>query len=90
MDNFALSLETAMQNAGIAIMILQTNLASPFGDMALLPVIGYILTTSGPLNITMYALYRLGSYIRDKLIETKDENDELKQVKAHDNKAYTT
>jgi len=86
----ALSLETAMQNAGIAIMILQTNLASPFGDMALLPVIGYILTTSGPLNITMYALYRLGSYIRDKLIETKDENDELKQVKAHDNKAYTT
>ena len=27
--------------------------------MALLPVLGYILTSSGPLNIIAYAMYRL-------------------------------
>ena len=85
----ALSLETAIQNAGIAIIILQSNLASPYGDMALLPVIGFIITTSGPLNIVMYTLYRLFSFLRDKFVGTKDENQELKQVIARDNKAYT-
>jgi len=27
--------------------------------MALLPVLGYILTSSGPLNVIAYAVYRL-------------------------------
>jgi len=47
----ALSLETAMQNATIAVLILQTNLESPYGDMALLAVIGYMLTRS--INLMM-------------------------------------
>lgn len=85
----ALSLETAIQNAGIAIMILQSNLASPYGDMALLPVIGYLTTTSGPLNIVMYSLYRLFTFLTEKIIGSKDENQELRRVVAHDNKAYS-
>eukprot|EP00092_Neocalanus_flemingeri_P033011 GFUD01035903.1.p1 GENE.GFUD01035903.1~~GFUD01035903.1.p1 ORF type:complete len:442 (-),score=58.38 GFUD01035903.1:58-1383(-) len=85
----ALSLETAIQNAGIAIMILQSNLASPYGDMALLPVLGYLFTASGPLNIIMYALYRLFTFVRDKLGGDEDETLGLKQVMAHDNKAYS-
>jgi len=40
----AVSLETAMQNAGIAVLVLQSNLESPYGDMALLSVIGYLLS----------------------------------------------
>ena len=38
----ALSLKTAIQNAGIAIIILHSNMSSPYGDMCLLPVLGYI------------------------------------------------
>merc|ERR1719341_525103 len=76
----ALSLETAIQNAGIAIMILQSNLASPYGDMALLPVIGYLTTTSGPLNIVMYSLYRIFTFLTEKIVGSKDENQELKRV----------
>ena len=64
----AVSLETAMQNVGIAVLVLQvvidnqrwildvlkastfyilhpqSNLESPYGDMALLSVIGYLLS----------------------------------------------
>lgn len=60
----ALSLETAIQNAGIAIVILQTNIPSPYGDMALMPVIGYLFTSSGLLNLTLFTLSRIYLAIR--------------------------
>lgn len=60
----ALSLETAIQNAGIAIVILQTNIPSPYGDMALMPVIGYLFTSSGLLNLTLFAISRIYLAIR--------------------------
>lgn len=85
----ALSLETAIQNVGIAIMILQSNLPSPYGDMALLPVLGYIMTSTGPLNIVMYALYRLFLLLSDKIMGSKEENHEIKRVMSQDNKAYS-
>ena len=85
----ALSLETAIQNAGIAIMILQSNMASPYGDMCLLPVLGYIITSSGPLNIIMYSLYRLATFLREKTRGSK-EDGEAGKVMSYDNKAYNT
>jgi len=85
----ALSLETAIQNAGIAIMILQSNLASPYGDMALLPVIGFLITSSGTLNIVVYTFYRLFKLISRLIFgNNDDEEDDVKKKVSHDNKAY--
>ena len=84
----ALSLETAIQNAAIAIMILQTNLPSPYGDMALLPVIGYLFTSSGLLNIVLYLLYRLG-LLTKSVLAPKDNKEEL-ALKQKVNKGYVS
>ena len=74
----ALSLETAIQNAGIAIMILQTNLPSPYGDMALLPVIGYLFTSSGLLNIVLLLLFKLFNLVKSAIQSGKKEEIPLK------------
>jgi len=71
----ALSLETAIQNAGIAIMILQTNLPSPYGDMALMPVIGYLITSSGLLNTVLFAIFKFVTFIRSCLQSPEDNNE---------------
>ena len=87
----ALSLETAIQNAGIAIVILQTNLKSPYGDMALMPVIGYLFTSSGLLNIVLYSFFRLFLLIRS-WCGYEDEDDDKKSrnmsLKERNNQAY--
>jgi len=87
----ALSLETAIQNAGIAIVILQTNLPSPYGDMALMPVIGYLFTSSGLLNIVLYSFFRLFLLIRS-CCGYENENEDLKNknmsMKDRNNEAY--
>ena len=74
----ALSLETAIQNAAIAIVILQTNLKSPYGDMALMPVIGYLFTSSGLLNIVMYSFFRLFLLIRSCVVQQPSETENSK------------
>ena len=79
----ALSLETAIQNAGIAIVILQTNLPSPYGDMALMPVIGYLFTSVGPLNLAMYSLYRIVRAIR-ACGHTEEEQAEKREISMKD------
>ena len=68
----ALALETAIQNAGITIMILQSNLPSPYGDMALLPVIGYLITSAGPL-LLVYSLFRMIKLLKGLKFDNNDE-----------------
>ena len=84
----ALSLETAIQNAGIAVMILQTNLPSPYGDMALLPVIGYLFTSSGLLNIVLYFIFRIS--LLAKSVLTPKGNKEDQALKQKVNKGYVS
>lgn len=47
----AVSLETAMQNANIAFVILKTTLPDPYNDIAALPPIAQILMTSSLLFV---------------------------------------
>merc|ERR1712192_135795 len=60
----AVSLETAMQNVGIAVLVLQSNLESPYGDMALLSVIGYLLSSMGPINLFVFAIFKSAELVR--------------------------
>jgi len=70
----AVSLETAMQNVGIAILVLQSNLESPYGDMALLSVIGYLLSSMGPINLFVFAIFKSAELVRRNcLMPSSDE-----------------
>ena len=84
----AVSLETAIQNAAIAILILQTNLPSPYGDMALLPVIGYLFTASGLLNIVLYIIFRIVLLTKSVLVQ--HGNKEEIALKQKVNKGYVS
>ena len=53
----AISLETALQNAGIPFVVLNLNFASPYSDVGSLPVIAYFLCSTGPILFPMYALH---------------------------------
>jgi len=77
----AVSLETAMQNVGIAVLVLQSNLESPYGDMALLSVIGYLLSSMGPINLFVFTIFKTSELVRrncmkDQLHENNITNRE--------------
>ena len=72
----ALSVETAIQNAGIANMVIQSNIPSPYGDMALLPVFGYIFTASGLLQFGFYLMFKI--YVSAKsFLDTNSQKEEM-------------
>ena len=74
----ALSVETAIQNAGIANMVIQSNIPSPYGDMALLPVSRHIFTASGLLQFVLYSLFKL--YVFSKSLLGKNKNSQREEM----------
>jgi hypothetical protein len=44
------SLETAIQNGGIAFIVLSLTFPSPYCDMGLMPVFGFFFLSTGRLN----------------------------------------
>ena len=82
----ALSVETAIQNAGIANMVIQSNIPSPYGDMALLPVFGYIFTASGLLQFGLYLMFKI--YVSAKSFLGKNSQKEEMALDQKDDKLY--
>ena len=81
-QGIALSIETAMQNVNIAMAVLQFNLVSPYMDMALLPIIGYLVTCTGPPQLLALGVWRL---VRCCQTHTTHNT----QTMAMDNKAFS-
>jgi len=82
----ALSIETGIQNVNIAVVILQSNLVSPYGDMALLPVIGYLLSATGPPQMILISTWKLVNLLKRKMNE---RNKDIIQTIALDNKGFS-
>jgi len=61
----AISLETAIQNGGISIIVLNMTFPSPYSDMGLLPVMSFFFCSTGPIMFVIYAVYLLGKKIKD-------------------------
>ncbi len=53
----AISLETAIQNAGIAYLILSLSFPSPTAEIGLIPVISFFFCSTGPILFVVYAAY---------------------------------
>ena len=83
-QTIALSIETAMQNVNIAVAVLQFNLVSPYNDMALLPVIGYLILCTGPPQLLSLAVWKIVACIKNKKEDPSNDT-----AMAMDNKAFS-
>jgi len=74
----AVSLETAMQNANIAFVLLKTTLPTPYSDIAALPAIAQILMTTSILFIFFFIIkiYRCVKNRSNKNKEKVEEEEE--------------
>lgn len=80
----AVSLETAMQNANIAFVLLKTTLPTPYSDMAALPPIAQILMTTSILFVLFFFImaYKLIQKRRNKgkKVDVKEDEEETKKA----------
>ena len=53
----AISLETAIQNGGIAFVVLNLTFPSPYADIGCLPVIAFFMCSTGPIMFVVYGIY---------------------------------
>jgi sodium/bile acid cotransporter 3/5 len=69
----AVSIETALQNPGIAFVLLQLSLPQPESDLAAIPLIGQLLMTGPPLWI-LYSIFVITQKLKDRKKIIRDEN----------------
>ena len=53
----AISIETALQNFGIAFVVLHLTFDSPYSELGLLPIIGYYICSTTPTLMLVYLIY---------------------------------
>eukprot|EP00092_Neocalanus_flemingeri_P008615 GFUD01009284.1.p1 GENE.GFUD01009284.1~~GFUD01009284.1.p1 ORF type:complete len:470 (+),score=105.83 GFUD01009284.1:48-1412(+) len=53
----AIALETAIQNGGIAFIVLNMTFSSPYSDMGVLPILSFFFCSTGPFMFVIYAVY---------------------------------
>jgi sodium/bile acid cotransporter 3/5 len=69
----AVSIETALQNPGIAFVLLQLSLPQPESDLSAIPLIGQLLMTGPPLWI-VYLIFIITQKLKNKHKVIRDEN----------------
>ena len=53
----AISLETAIQNGGIAFVVVNLTFDSPYSDMATIPILSRLFFATGPVRFLVYGGY---------------------------------
>jgi sodium/bile acid cotransporter 3/5 len=69
----AVSIETALQNPGIAFVLLQLSLPQPESDLSAIPLIGQYLMTGPPLWI-VYLIFIITQKLKNKPEIISDDN----------------
>lgn len=72
----AVSIETAIQNPGIAFVLLQTTLPQPESDLSAIPIIGVLFLTGPPL-IFVYAFYVAFGFYRSRIQRRHPPREEI-------------
>ncbi|XP_023320699.1 sodium/bile acid cotransporter [Eurytemora carolleeae] len=62
----AISLETAIQNGGIAFIVLSLTFPSPYSDMGIMPILGFFFCSTGPIMFVVYLFYMIFQKIMKK------------------------
>merc|ERR1711974_249406 len=72
----AVAIETAIQNGGIGVVVLDLTFPSPYSDMALLPILAFFFCSAGPFLYFLYAVRQLIDKVRGKLTKEVEEVEE--------------
>ncbi|KAI9555076.1 hypothetical protein GHT06_017591 [Daphnia sinensis] len=85
----AVSLETAMQNANIAFVLLKTTLPTPYSDIAALPAIAQIIMTTSILFVFLVINFSYKCY-QKKCTEKEKVKEEIETISSsgYRNKGY--
>jgi len=62
----AVAIETAIQNGGIAVVVLNLTFPSPYSDMALLPILAFFFCSAGPFLFALFAAKQMFDKIMGK------------------------
>jgi len=73
----AVAIETAIQNGGIAVVVLNLTFPSPYSDMAVLPILAFFFCSAGPFLFLIFLLRKTYSNIRTRLTSTNGQKDQL-------------
>ena len=67
----AISLETAIQNGGIAFVVVNLTFDSPYLDMATIPILSRLFFATGPVMFLVYGGYLITRFdnIRLELVD---------------------
>jgi len=89
----AISLETAIQNGGIAFVVVNLTFESPYSDMATIPILSMFFFATGPIMFLVYGGYLVTRRILERCgykVVAKEqplaeplENGILKDGKSH-------
>merc|ERR1712150_164005 len=78
----AISLETALQNGGIAFVVMNLTFSSPYSDVGCLPVIGYFMCSTTPILFLLYFGY-IGYKCCTGQTSLEQIREDLKSKKEH-------
>ena len=70
----AISLETAIQNGGIAFVVVNLTFDSPYLDMATIPILSMLFFATGPVMFLVYGGYLITRFDRVLIILTCDQH----------------
>jgi len=69
----AVAIETAIQNGGIAVVVLNLTFPSPYSDMALLPILAFFFCSAGPFLFLLFLIKNVVTKIKSRLKPGKEE-----------------
>ena len=70
----AISLETAIQNGGLAFVVVNLTFDSPYLDMATIPILSMLFFATGPVMFLVYGGYLITRFDRVLIILTCDQH----------------
>jgi len=72
----AVAIETAIQNGGIGVVVLNLTFPSPYSDMALLPILAFFFCSAGPFLFFLFAVKQLIGKVKGKLTKVGEVEEE--------------
>jgi len=81
----AVAIETAIQNGGIGVVVLNLTFPSPYSDMALLPILAFFFCSAGPFLFFLFAVKQLIGKVKGKptKVEKVEEVEEVEEEKVN-------
>jgi hypothetical protein len=76
----AVAIETAIQNGGIAVVVLNLTFPSPYSDMALLPILAFFFCSAGPFLFLLFAVKEAVRRVLGRGGGKEGEGEEVEQT----------